>query len=129
MSPVGNTQDKLNGSTFTPMDCSCSIRFHLGHSGENVSTKFLLKHDFQGKWDYGERITFCHIPFNFSRSFRKNLASVEILSLKISLQCSSTNRVVEFVTREFPDMLGDESTACVWKFRNWYKNEYGVLTL
>jgi len=45
----------------------------------------------------------------------KNRASVEILSLKVSLQCSSTNRVVEFVRREFPDVLDDESTACVRK--------------
>jgi len=62
---------------------------------------------------YGEGIPCCHIPFNFSRSFRKNLASVEILSLKISFQCSSMNRVVDFVRREFPDMLDDESTVCV----------------
>jgi hypothetical protein len=112
---VGFTQDILNASKFTPTDCSCSIGFHLEHSGENVSTKFLLTHDFQGKFDYEERIPCCQIPFNFSRSFRKNLASVEILSLKISLQCSSMNRVVEFVGREFPDMMDDESKICVRK--------------
>jgi hypothetical protein len=72
-----------------------------------------MTHDFQGKWDYGVRIPYCHIPFNFSRSFRKNYASVEILPLKISLQCSSMNRVVELVMRELPDMLDGESTTCV----------------
>jgi hypothetical protein len=112
---VGYTQDTLNASKFTPTDCSFSIRFHLEHRSENVSTEFLLTHDFQGKLDYGEGIPRCHVPFNFSRSFRKNLASVEILSLKISLQCSSMNRVVDFVRREFTDMLDDESTACVRK--------------
>jgi len=72
-------------------------------------------HDFQGKLDYGEQIPCCHNPFNFSCSFRKILASVEILSPKLSMQCSSMNSVVEFVRREFPDMRDDESTACVRK--------------
>jgi hypothetical protein len=79
-----------------------SLRFHHEHSVKNVYCRMIFNEN-------GNMENECRVATSQSTSealSAKNRASVGSLSLKVSLQRSSTNRVVEFVSRELSGHAG-----------------------